>query len=44
MTIIRIHDKDGAALPELPPASIAILAVGIAVAAYAHIPAAPASI
>jgi ABC-type Fe2+-enterobactin transport system substrate-binding protein len=30
MTIIRIHDKDGAALPELPPASITILAVGTA--------------
>ena len=30
MTIIRIHDKDGTALPELPPASIAILAVGTA--------------
>ena len=30
MTIIRIHDKDGAALPELPPASITILAIGTA--------------
>ena len=30
MTIIRIHDKDGAALPELPPASITVLAVGTA--------------
>jgi hypothetical protein len=30
MTIIRIHDKDETALPELPPASIAILAVGTA--------------
>ena len=30
MTIIRIHDKAGAALPELPPASITILAIGTA--------------
>ena len=30
MTVIRIHDKDGTALPELPPASITILAVGTA--------------
>jgi len=31
MTSIRIWDpSDGAALPELPPASIAVLAVGIA--------------
>ena len=30
MTIIRLRDKDGTALPELPPASMTILAVGTA--------------